>query len=99
MERIARDQESKDMMQRIQQLVEANLQQQELRIGAIAEVSTQLRSAGQSHSAAGTSFAYGSGQLAERSRTFSDRLNKSGDTMKTRIQSDYAVSCPPPMKR
>ncbi|KAI5927952.1 P-loop containing nucleoside triphosphate hydrolase protein [Camillea tinctor] len=91
-ERTIREQENTDLMLRIQNLVEAKVQQQEQRMGMIANISAQLRSAGQSHSAAGDSFADGSEQLAERSRSFSDRLIKSRDMIKTRIQSDYATA-------
>ncbi|KAI1771878.1 P-loop containing nucleoside triphosphate hydrolase protein [Hypoxylon cercidicola] len=92
-ERTLREQENTDLMLRIQNLVEANVQQQQRRIGVIANIPAQLRSAGQSHSAAADSFADGSEQLAERSRSFSDRLNKSRDMMKTRIQSKCATAC------
>ena len=98
-ERTVRYRENKDLMQRIQDLLAANVQQQELRIGAIAQISAQLRSAGQSHSAAGASFADCSEQLAERSRNFSNRLTNSQDTMQTRIQSGSAVSSAPFMNR
>jgi uncharacterized protein (DUF885 family) len=94
-----RDQENKDLLQRIQDLVEANVRQQEQRIRVIGKIPVQLRSAGQTHSTAGASFASGSQQLAERLKGFSDRLIKTSETMKTRIQSDCAVSCPPSIKR
>ncbi|TQS33423.1 hypothetical protein Golomagni_06234, partial [Golovinomyces magnicellulatus] len=87
-ERAARDQENKDLMQRIQELVEANMHQQELRMGAVVTISAKLKSAEQSHSAAGDLFASGSEKLAERSNTFSNKLTETRDTMETRVQSD-----------
>lgn len=91
-ERTVSSQENKDLVERIQKLLEANMQRQELRIGAIADVSLQLRCAQQSHSAASVSFIDGKKKLAEQSSGFSSKLKKSCDTLETHIQDDYVVS-------
>ncbi|RDL30489.1 uncharacterized protein BP5553_10367 [Venustampulla echinocandica] len=91
-QRTIRDLESNDLMQNMHKLIEATMQQQELRFGEVAKISGQLRSAAQSHFAVGASFAHGSEQLAERSSNFGDGLIKSHDTLKTGIQSDFAVA-------
>jgi kinesin family protein 11 len=94
-ERVVRDQEYKNLMLRIQELVDVNMLQQESRLGTIAAVSAELRSAGQDHSAAGVSFNNGNEQFRGQSREFGDRLVNFRDMMKTRFQHDYAVSCLP----
>lgn len=92
-EKVVRNQENVNLMLRIQELVDANMLQQELRLGTIAEVSAELRSAGQSHLAAGALFKNGNERFKGQSREFGDRLVNFRDMMKSRIQGDYAVSC------
>jgi kinesin family protein 11 len=91
-ENIARDQENKDLIAQIKGLVAAKARQQESRMQELAQLSTRFQSSSTAHSLVASTFAAGSEALVERSETFSNHINKSKDIIKTRFQTDFAVS-------
>ncbi|KAF2013822.1 kinesin-domain-containing protein [Aaosphaeria arxii CBS 175.79] len=91
-EKAIREQETKDMMQRIQSLVEANVQQQQLRMGEITGISEQLKVEGQTHASAGASFAQGCGQLVARLTSYGDNLTTAHEKTDKLINADCEMA-------
>jgi len=93
-EKALRDEENQDLARKIQQMVEANAKQQELRLLEIGNLPAQFKLAAQTHTKASSSFSEESEKLLQRSAALSDQMATCRDSMKTRIQGDYAVSLP-----
>jgi kinesin family protein 11 len=87
-----REQENQDLMQRIQQLVDVTNKQQGLRMQELGSLHTEYRGIGDVHSGANMTFSQTSDVLIARSKEFGARVARSRDSMKTKLQGDFAVS-------
>jgi kinesin family protein 11 len=90
-EQTSREQENKQMMLRIQELVDTTARQQQMRMQEIGGLPAQFRQTQDVHTRANTEFGSGSERWVERSKEFSTKLAQSRDGIKTRIQGDYVV--------
>jgi kinesin family protein 11 len=91
-ERTARNQDNKNLLLQIQELIEANASQQELRMREIAALPPQLQEAQQAHEMAQRDFVRGNDEWVQRSVKFGETVAKSRDTIKRRVQGDFSVS-------
>ncbi|KAF2671781.1 kinesin-domain-containing protein [Microthyrium microscopicum] len=91
-EKEIREKENAELMSKIQQLVQATTEQQDLRMLEIGSLPQQFRSVSATHAQAGETFEKNSELLVARSRDFSGKLVKSRDTMKSKIQRDFAAA-------
>jgi kinesin family protein 11 len=91
-EKELREQENRDLMQRIQLLVENTAKQQGLRMQEVGSLPAQYRNIGDIHSKANETFSQTSKVLVDRSKEFGARVAKSRDSMKIKLQGDFAVS-------
>ena len=94
-EKTLREQENDKLMQRVQDLLENNVQQQQQRLAVVEQSSAQLRFARQTHSTVGESFANDSENLLEQSRNLGDKLNQCHNTVMTHFETNYSVSAFP----
>jgi kinesin family member 11 len=92
-EKTLRETENDNLMTRIQDLLHATAKQQELRMQELAKIPQQFSSNTESHGTAMVSIATGQDELMERVKIFGERMNKSRDVMKSKLQGDFAVSC------
>jgi kinesin family member 11 len=91
-EKIAREQEQRDLMEQIQALVASKAQQQDARMQEIAKIAPRLGTIAEEHSLAASDFVQGNDALLERSVSLSGRIVTSRDAIKTKVQSDFSVS-------
>lgn len=95
----AREQEDQEMMDQIQALVEAKKQKQESRMQELADLPAQLQSVSATHTSAASTFSQSAIALIDRSNGFSEKIVVSRDTIKAKIQTDFAVSDRIPLLR
>jgi kinesin family member 11 len=93
-EQTMREQENRDLTAQIQALMMAQARQQDLRMQEFAQLPSRFKSTSTLHSAAASAFDRASDTLIERSAGFGERVIKSRDTVKAKMQKDFAVSCP-----
>jgi kinesin family protein 11 len=91
-EKTTRNQENKNLLLQIQELMEANANRQELRMQEVAKLPVQLRQAQQAHEKVQTGFVRGTDEWVQRSVEVGDKVAKSRDNIKKRIQSDFSVN-------
>jgi kinesin family member 11 len=93
-EETARKQEDSDLMAQIQALLASKTQQQDARMQELAKLAPHLRTTAGIHSESALAFIQGNDTLLERSVALSGRIVTARDAIKTKVQTDFAVSGP-----
>jgi kinesin family member 11 len=95
-EKTLRETENNNLMTRIQDLLEATAKQQESRMQELAKIPPQFCANTETHSSTMVQVVKGQDELMERSKVFEEKMSKSRDVMKAKIQGDFAVGVSKP---